>query len=78
MPLDNSEHRGARGGDGSGEDEADGVSHHFEDDDPPGVGHFHARFLGFLRILENPLDLFFRNFDFHVGYGLKGLTVQYV
>ena len=57
--LDNPEHRGARGGDGSGEDEADGVSHDFEDDDPPRVVRFHARLLRLLGVSQDGFDLLF-------------------
>ena len=56
---------GAAGGDGAGEDESDGVSQHFEDDDPPRVVGFHACLLSLLRVGQDGVDLLFAEFDFH-------------
>ena len=63
--LDEADEVGAAGGGGAGEDEADGVGHDFEDDDPPRVTGFHTSFLRLLGVVNNSFDLFGGKFDFH-------------
>ena len=69
LVLDDSYEVGAAGGGGAGEDEADGVSHDFQDDDPPRVVGFHACLLGFLGVGQDGVDLLFAEFYFHVFFG---------
>lgn len=47
------------------EDEAYGVGDYFKDDNPPRVGSFNASLFGFLGVVNNLLNLFFSEFDFH-------------
>ena len=65
MVLDDSYEVGAAGGGGAGEDEADGVSHDFQDDDPPRVAGFHSCLLSLLGVGQDGVDLLFAEFYFH-------------
>ena len=69
-PLDDPYEMGAAGGDSTGKDKADDVSHNFEDDNPPRVIAFHACFLCLLGVSQNGFDLFLTEFDFHVFWFL--------
>ena len=60
---------GATGGDGTGKNEANGVGHDFEDDDPPRVVGFHASLLCLVGVGQDGFDLLFAEFDFHDSFG---------
>ena len=56
---------GATGGGGTGEDETADVCDDFDDDDPPGIGDFDFSVGRFDGVVDNLLDLFGSEFDFH-------------
>lgn len=56
---------GATGGGGTCEDEAYKIGNHFQCDNPPGVTGFDFSLFFCFRVVQNFLDLFPGNFDFH-------------
>ena len=63
--LENSQEVGASGGGYAGEDEADDVGDHFEDDDPPRIVGLNTCLLRLLRVGQDGFDLLFAEFNFH-------------
>ena len=56
---------GARYRERAAKDEAYGIGDYFKDDNPPRVGGLNASLLGFLGVIDNLLNLFVSEFDFH-------------